>query len=145
MSILNKFSTQDLKLIKKIAIKTNNTLLKIKNKNFLFQDYPKGSCRFSADLLAIVYTNFNFNNIKIVYNGRNSNKQSHAWLEIESMIIDITCSQFTEWNDIFIGKSTKWHQSFKKTKRINVNPTKIGDHWSGLIPNFLDIVSSILK
>ena len=51
----------------------------------------------------------------------NKNRQSHAWLEYEGWILDITADQFEDINDkVLVRKDRTWHSQFKgQNKGIN--------------------------
>ncbi|MNC16039.1 hypothetical protein D3C76_323660 [compost metagenome] len=51
------------------------------------------------------------------YHGDNGEYMSHAWLEFDGTIIDITYSQFDEVNDVVITKERDLHQKFIKNYR----------------------------
>ena len=42
-----------------------------------------------------------YNNTQIAYQGINSKGASHAWLEYDGIVIDLTCYQFLEqWSEV---------------------------------------------
>ena len=98
----------------------------------LFKHFPTGCCGDAVDLLGqyllengidsyYVCGNYNFKDPEL-------NAQSHAWLTVGALIVDITGDQFKHKSEflfydrpVFIGKSDKFHSLFKVKDR-DVHP-----------------------
>ena len=77
-----------------------------------FNDFPHGACGDTCEVLAELLRELGHGGFQYKV-GRRKNGNSHAWLEINSVIIDITADQFDEISDpVYIGPSNSWYQSF---------------------------------
>ena len=80
-----------------------------------FSNFPRGCCGDAAELLSKYLID---NNIKTHYVSGMRSGQSHAWLEYDGYIIDITADQFPEINvKVQITKDTSWHSMFREQSR----------------------------
>lgn len=81
-----------------------------------FGNFPSGSCGSTASIIAEYLINKGIENIEYVCGVRNND--SHAWLEINGMIIDITGDQFVDGVDgVFISSNRDFHDQFTSQKR----------------------------
>ena len=91
-------------------------VLETVNKNALpitFKNFPAGSCGTTCLIFIKYLISKGFVAEEIYKVAGWKNGKSHAWLEIEDYIIDITADQFPGKNPIIITNSNKnWHQSF---------------------------------
>jgi len=88
-----------------------------------FSDYPSGCCGDTSNLLLqFLYDN----GIKSEYVngsfyedvGDHCRERSHAWLEIEDYIVDITADQFDDVSEkAFVTQDKSWHSKFKEQQR----------------------------
>lgn len=69
-----------------------------------FNDFPAGSCADASELLGYLMKMQGFGEYLMVY-GENSEGVTHAWLESESELIDITSDQFASSNGEIIVKA----------------------------------------
>ncbi|KEO84103.1 hypothetical protein EL26_06465 [Tumebacillus flagellatus] len=79
-------------------------------------NFPRGTCGDSSDLLAKYLIDHGFANVSYVYgmNGR----QSHAWIECDGWIVDITADQFSEIDfPVIVTKNRGFHDRFKGQKK----------------------------
>ena len=78
-----------------------------------FNDFPRGSCGDTCEVLAEILRELGHGSSQYKV-GCRENGNSHAWLEMNSVIIDITADQFDEISDpVYIGPSNPWYQSFE--------------------------------
>jgi hypothetical protein len=74
--------------------------------------FPCGSCCETGSLLAQYLYDKNYGDFLLVIGSKNG--ISHAWLEKDDLIIDITIGQFEQFKDIkiYIGPETDWYREF---------------------------------
>jgi hypothetical protein len=78
-----------------------------------FNDFPRGACGDTCEVLAEILKELGHGSFQYIA-GRRESGNSHAWLECNSTIIDITADQFDEISDpVYIGPSNPWYQSFE--------------------------------
>ena len=78
-----------------------------------FRNFPRGSCGDTCEVLAEILRELGHGSSQYKV-GRRENGNSHAWLEINSVIVDITADQFDEISDpVYIGPSNPWYESFE--------------------------------
>lgn len=82
-----------------------------------FQYFPFGACGDASDILAEHLKSLGASGIEYVC-GISDELGSHAWLEIDGEIIDITSDQF-EGIDIkvYIGRPNEWYRKFHEHDR----------------------------
>ncbi|TRY29787.1 hypothetical protein [Aliiglaciecola sp. M165] len=82
-----------------------------------YQEFPLGTCGAMSQILASFLIARGYENIEYVAGERNS--QSHAWLEIERIAIDVTASQFNEiGSKILCQKKSEWHNQYVEQQRF---------------------------
>jgi hypothetical protein len=87
-----------------------------------FEQFPRGSCGDAAYLLAKYLEQHECGQFYYV-RGRRGDK-SHAWLEREELIVDITADQFEDQDRVVIvTKDHSWHSQFDDRRR------HIADFW----------------
>ncbi|HBN08982.1 MAG TPA: hypothetical protein DD435_10160 [Cyanobacteria bacterium UBA8530] len=75
------------------------------------QRFPRGACGTSCDLLGQYLIDSEHSSVEYICGHRGI--QSHAWLLVEGLIIDITANQFQEiGSEIIIKKGSRFHKSF---------------------------------
>lgn len=78
----------------------------------LLADFPKGACGNASDLLAEWLIERGFNQIDYVWGQRLD--QSHGWLKLEGLIVDITADAFPGGpGPVFVGRQSEFHDSFR--------------------------------
>ncbi len=78
-----------------------------------FENFPRGSCGDAALLLGAFLTDAGVPSLIYVCGQRG--ERSHAWIEAEGTIIDITADQFEDSNArVIVAKSSPWHRIFKR-------------------------------
>lgn len=95
--------------------------------------FPKGRCADASQLLA-KYLSSKGIETKYIEQGHSENIRSHAWLEKDEYIIDITIDQFEGFSDTMIVMNDRsWHSSlngkigngdFEKFNEYNRNRLK---------------------
>ena len=82
-----------------------------------FQDFPHGSCGDASLLLGKYLEDSGLNDFEYVsgeFYDSDGQYRSHAWLEKENLIIDITTDQFIDRDEsVFISTDKTWHERFK--------------------------------
>jgi hypothetical protein len=74
--------------------------------------------------------------------GINNNGQSHAWLEYQGWILDITADQFEDINNkVMVTMDRTWHSQFKKQSREISNFKTFNNY----IKNRLSVIYSNIK
>jgi hypothetical protein len=76
--------------------------------------FPIGSCSAASYLLAQFLKN-EFGTFDLLHSERHVPKfQTHAWLQKDNLIIDITADQFDGQNQtVSVVSSSEWHNTFK--------------------------------
>lgn len=79
----------------------------------MFYRFPHGACLTSTIVLAQYLLRFDDKNAFSIVRGWNQNT-SHAWLEYNEYIIDITADQFPEIDEpVYITADKKFHSQFR--------------------------------
>lgn len=86
------------------------------------RDFPDGSCGDTALLLGTMLSEAGFGEFCYVSAVRgdmgNHTYRSHAWIEQNSLIIDITADQFPEIDGpVIVTNESPWHASFEIKQR----------------------------
>jgi len=109
------------------------------------KEFPSGSCGWCNDLLLYHFKKINFPNIQnIYYVSANTNEPgTHGWLEVDSIIIDLTLSQFHKKFKKVIFNNKRWHRKFKIESKNMILFSEIEDHLLPLIgiENYTDLIS----
>ena len=105
-----------------------------------FRKFPTGQCGHTSDLLAQFLIDNGGSQVRYVYGtyyGRNDKMQSHAWLSVGDMIIDITADQFRYHeapltNDIpvYIGPMNEYYKLFDMTFGDNHEHMGLERQWT---------------
>ncbi|MGD8190199.1 hypothetical protein ACQCN2_09470 [Brevibacillus ginsengisoli] len=75
-----------------------------------FENFPRGCCGDTSDLFAKFLSS---HGISTYYVWGLKSEQSHAWLEYEDIIIDLTADQFDEIQDeVIVTTERSWHNQF---------------------------------
>lgn len=91
-----------------------------------FESFPSGCCSDTSELFAKYLSE---NGVKVEYVcGINECGQSHAWIELENYIIDLTADQFTDVSSkITITQERIWHTQFMIEERRIADFESIND------------------
>lgn len=120
--------------------------------SFSNADFPSGCCGDTSEVLQVIL----YNKLGIAteyvtgihYSAEGtssiSNGASHAWLEFDGIIIDITADQFNDrgfQNEaIIVTESSSFHDLFnERNHRKNFNPQQVPHH------TLLHTINSVLK
>jgi hypothetical protein len=81
------------------VIKVRNALMldQVKKAYVGFYDFPRGSCMDASILLGVLLERNSFGEFNLVSACDDIKSSSHAWLENESHVIDVTADQFIHW------------------------------------------------
>jgi hypothetical protein len=93
-----------------------------------FRNFPRGACGDTCEVLAEILKEFGHGNFRYVA-GRRKNGNCHAWLQCNSVIVDITSDQFDEISDpIYIGPINDWYQSFEVQQEHEAGYSRLDAH-----------------
>jgi hypothetical protein len=80
---------------------------------FIVASFPKGVCGAICFLLGHYLRENGFPGAEYVNGIRPSDGESHAWIETEGIIVDITADQFAEISEaVIVTADTTWHRQF---------------------------------
>lgn len=85
--------------------------------NYLFERFPIGCCGNVSHILGCFLISQGYANVRYVAGERTVNEQyqTHAWLEWDDWIIDITADQFTDGpSAVFMERDSEFHRSFTR-------------------------------
>lgn len=75
-----------------------------------FESFPRGCCGDTSHLFAKYLAS---KGIESYYVWGLKGNQSHAWLEVDDIIIDLTADQFVEVSEeVIVTTNRKWHSQF---------------------------------
>lgn len=78
-----------------------------------FRNFPLGACGDTCEVLAEILLELGHGTFQYVA-GRCENGNSHAWLQRDSIIVDITADQFDEISEhVYVGPLNDWYRSFE--------------------------------
>ncbi|CAM3468704.1 MULTISPECIES: hypothetical protein [Paenibacillus] len=108
---------------------------------FPYNNFPLGCCQDASWILHRYLYEKGYNTVELVggeYHGDNGEFMSHAWLEFDGTIIDITYSQFNGVADVIITKERDSHQKFIENYRYRKPywETYTDDHTSIMLDLF---------
>ena len=82
-----------------------------------FVTFPAGSCADSSKLLGQWLAEHGA--LRLMYVAAVRRGKSHAWLEYDELIIDITADQFEDGpRAVYVGKGSSFHREFKDEVRL---------------------------
>ncbi|MBL0385622.1 hypothetical protein JJB07_03070 [Tumebacillus sp. ITR2] len=85
--------------------------------------FPRGACGDTSDLLAMYLVDNGFSNVSYVCGMDGS--QSHAWLEFDGWLVDITADQFVGVDEsVIVTKDRSFHDRFKRQISVHGNPER---------------------
>lgn len=140
---------QDIEIIKDEAIKAREIILKHGQEiNVLeFGSFPNGGgCLPLSEFLGSWIDNKGIEGLQVVIGKRKklqrideSEEESHAWLEYEDYIIDVTGDQFTDFNEkVFVSIDRTFHNKFEIVEKRSLDKP-----WYDGFGKFIDYMSSI--
>jgi hypothetical protein len=93
-----------------------------------FRNFPRGACRDTCDVLAEILKELGHGTFQYVA-GRRKNGNSHAWLQSDAVIVDITADQFDEISEpVYLGPLNSWYQSFEVQQEHEAGYTRLDAH-----------------
>lgn len=119
-----------------------------------FSQFPGGCCDDASILLGLYLKEHGFENIILIHGvngGDEEELSSHDWLQVGSMVVDITASQF-DWRgydceEIIIAKSSSFHDKFEQPVDNQVAPW-LSERYLNLVAEFqhtYELITSKLK
>lgn len=78
----------------------------------LVQGFPKGCCGVVAELLGRYLIESGYQNVLYVC-GSMDEMGTHAWVEVDSIIVDITADQFGQ-SSLIVTNHSEWHQKWER-------------------------------
>lgn len=113
-----------------IRIRNAFELMDKSNLPVTFNNFPRGACGDTCEILAEILKELGHGSFQYIA-GRRENGNSHAWLECNSTIIDITADQFDEISDsVYIGPSNSWYKSFEVQQEHEAGYSRLDAHSS---------------
>ena len=89
--------------------------------NGILNSFPRGACGLSSEFLGKYLIDLGFTNVKRVSGKRNF--ETHAWLSVDDLIVDITSDQFPDGlSPVYIGELSIFHKSFTLDPYTNSEP-----------------------
>jgi hypothetical protein len=88
-----------------------------------FAAFPTQTCDHSSILLGRYLRENGFVDVQYVDKGsRGPNHETHAWLEVDGIIVDITANQFQDVSDAaIVTEDHSWHSSFYGVQRKDIS------------------------
>ena len=133
------------KRLKELATKFRAALSAC-NKNSLFitlRNFPNGSCGDASYLLARYFVQKGCGQFDYVLGQRKIDLHSHAWLEQDGIIVDITADQFKDPNaEVLVTSDRSWHQQFEEDDRHVADFERYNEH---IVLNLRASYNQILK
>jgi len=84
-----------------------------------FENFPVGCCGDTAPMLGHYLCDIGLGKFDYVLGERGSpgpasDEQSHAWLQQEGLVVDITADQFPEiQTEVIVSADSQWHRTFR--------------------------------
>ncbi len=94
-----------------------------------FEKFPEGSCGDATQLLGAYLADEGFGTFTYVSGWRghpNSGGYSHAWLEADGIIVDITAEQFAGIDQkVIVTRHSDWHAAFQRNEQVGTADYRI--------------------
>jgi hypothetical protein len=103
----------------------------------LFGAFPRGACGNASEMFAYhLWTTQQIAAALVSAEMKRGRFQSHAWIELDGLIVDLTIDQFSTWHgDVpHIGPRTAWHTRWKIVSRNVItayDPAQLLRSWGG--------------
>lgn len=106
------------------------------------QGFPRGCCGIVSELMGDYLNTLSIGDFHYVCSAKYG--ASHAWLELDGLIIDITGDQFPGRAPVYVGKPDAWYGEWEEDTRHSAihDPNAFG---YGEEQDFLDLVVEELK
>jgi hypothetical protein len=107
----------------------------------VFEAFPKGTCGVTSEIIGTWLISKGIEGVEYV-NGKRWRKgrhETHGWLEIDGLIIDITSDQFKPdgLGPVYIGSDRKFHDTFQNQQHKMPNLSFVS---SDVYPSFLELM-----
>ena len=84
--------------------------------------FPKNSCDHASALLGRYLQEQGYSPVQYAFSGSRGpagpNREIHAWLEVDNIILDITASQFPDQSEVVMAtRDPSWHSTFGGVRR----------------------------
>lgn len=91
------------------------------------QNFPSGSCGDATPLLGTHFIEKGLGTFMCALGSRSDGSphghQSHAWLEADDLMVDITADQFPEIDQrVIVTRHSDWHAAFKRDDMLQRHP-----------------------
>lgn len=80
--------------------------------DFTFQNFPRGTCGPTSEILGRYLIGAGCPQDQVRYVCGMKGGKSHAWLQVNGVIVDITADQFGE-PPVIIARNSPWHATFR--------------------------------
>ena len=133
--------------IQKVALAFRATILSIpvNQRPYGLKNFPSGACGDTALLLGTYFNDLGESGFSYVSGCRGSYEthtwHTHAWLQRDSLVIDLTCDQFDDAPDGFIFQTSNWHKQFREVEFSDASLVS----WHGHSVNELQQFYSLIK
>jgi hypothetical protein len=89
-----------------------------------FSSFPHGSCGSAAIVLNAMIEEELGVSATYVAGVRSVDERSHAWLEFDGLIVDVTADQFSEVKEpVLVTRDRSWHDQFQH--QVNRHPATL--------------------
>ena len=87
-----------------------------------FNEFPRGCCGDASELLAAYLKDCGLGEFSYVSGWDAQGELSHAWLELDGLVIDITADQFEgEYRATIVELYSDWHKKFSRGREMKHN------------------------
>jgi len=119
--------------------------LGVEKLGLLFRAFPAGCCGNTSLMLGAYLSTEGLGEFDYVSGIRG--KQSHAWLEKEGIIVDITSDQFKKGMRVYVGTTNRFYKHFRVEYRRSWNTSLDGGsiQTDRLYPAYISIINQIKK
>lgn len=115
---------------------------KFPNSSF-FENFPDGCCGDTCHLFAKYLISKGYE-VNYVWGWKG--KQSHAWLELNDLIIDLTADQFPDVNEVVVVTYDKsWHQAINKQQKSEVDFEKFDGYNHARLKTIYNNILEVLR
>ena len=94
-----------------------------------FESFPAGSCGICSDMLGGILNETRRDQVLYVSASDEMERQSHAWLRYEDIVIDVTGDQFPGRPPIFVGPPDDWFDLWIVEEQL-VHPAEYVYSWN---------------
>lgn len=93
--------------ISDLCHRVRDSIEKVKGKTSLLKSFPHGCCRDASLILSMILEHYGFADHVYCSKDIDDNSPSHAWLEYENHILDLTADQFgSEYLPVIVKRNT---------------------------------------